>query len=49
METYLSDSILALDNGENSFLLNGGGLDETITVDSSEHFLLETEVVELLD
>jgi len=32
---YLSDSVLALDHRQNSFLLDGGWLDETVSVNSS--------------
>ena len=40
---------MALDDGQNSLLLNGRRLVETISVNTSEDFLLESHVVESVD
>lgn len=42
----LSKNIVTLDDGENGSLLNGGGVLETVTVDTSEELVLESKVVE---
>lgn len=41
-KNYLSYSIFSLDDGKNSFLLNGGWLDKTITVNSSQNLFFQT-------
>lgn len=45
-KTYLSDSILALDDGQNTLLLNWRRLNETVAIDSSEYSFFEAHVVE---
>lgn len=47
--TYLSNSILTLDNREDSFLLNWRRLNETVTVDSSEYSFFKSHIVEALN
>jgi hypothetical protein len=46
---YLSNSILALDNWENSLLLNWRRFNKTMTVDSSEYTFFKSHVVEAFD
>jgi hypothetical protein len=38
-----------LNDWQNTFLLDGGGLDETITIDTSKNGFLETKIIELFD
>lgn len=45
----LSDRILALNHGKNSLLLDGGWLLETISENTSEDLLSETEVFKFID
>ena len=47
--TYLSDGIFALDKGQDTFALDGGGVLKTITVDSSKDTLLQAHVVKLIN
>ena len=46
---YLCNSILALNDGKNSFLLNWRRLDETMTVDSSQYSFFKSHIVETFD
>lgn len=46
---YLCNSILALNNGKNSFLLNWRRLDETMSVDTSEYSFFQAHIIEALD
>lgn len=45
----LSDGIFALDKGQDTFALDGGGVLKTITVDSSKDTLLQAHVVKLIN
>jgi hypothetical protein len=40
---------VSLDDGQDTFLLDWGGLVETITIDSPENFLFKTHVVKAID
>lgn len=44
-KTYLSDGVVALNNGQDTFLLDWRGLVETISVNSSQNLLSKTHVI----
>lgn len=45
----LSDGIVTLNNRKDTLLLNWGGLGETITIDSSQDFLLQSYIIKLIN
>jgi len=45
----LSDGIVSLDDWQNTFHLNWGGLGETITIDSSKYFLLQSHIIKSIN
>lgn len=45
----LGDGISALQDGQNTLLLNGGRFLKTVSVNATEKILLEVEVVEVVD
>lgn len=47
--TYLGNSVLTLDKGEDTFALNWGRVFETITVDTTQDFLPQAHVVKLIN
>lgn len=46
---YLSNSILALNNGKDAFLLNWRRLNETMSIDTSEYSFFQSHIIEALD
>lgn len=47
--TYLSNSVLALDDREDTSLLDGRGLVETITIDTTEYLFLQSHLVKIVN
>lgn len=47
--TYLSNSVLALDDREDTSLLDGRGFVETITIDTTEYLFLESHLVKIVN
>jgi len=45
----LSDGVFALDERQDTLLLDGGGVLETITVDAAKHTLLKSHIVKLIN
>ena len=48
-DTYLCNCVVALDNWQDALLLNGGGFGESIAVDSSQNFLLQSHMIKLIN
>lgn len=46
---YLCNCVFALDDGQDSFLLDGGWFFETEGIDASQHFFLEPHVVKIIN